>query len=102
MDQPGKYEGDTPMSETTPNRTLSNRWMLILGGAGIFLVGLLVGMLTSGGSLFAFAATSSASHATTQRVAVQATKTPIISPADAAKYCTLYEQKLADELKVST
>jgi hypothetical protein len=85
----------------TPNRTLPNRWVFALVGAGIFLAGLLIGTLTSGGSLFAFAASGSPTHATAQRVAAQATKTPAISPQDAARYCQLYEQTVEQETGLS-
>ncbi len=85
------------MTDTTPNRTLPNRWILALAGAGIFLAGLLIGTLSSGGSLFA--ASSSPSHATAQRVAASAT--PALSPQDAARYCATYEQTVEQETGLS-
>ncbi len=89
------------MTDTAPNRTLPNRWILALAGAGIFLAGLLIGTLSSGGGLFAFAAGSSPSHATAQRVTAQASMTPALSTQDAARYCATYEQTVEQETGLS-
>ncbi len=85
------------MNDTTPHRTLPTRWALALAGAGIFLAGLLLGSLTSGGSLFAFAASNTSSHASAQLTTAQATKTPALSTQDATRYCQLYEQTVEQE-----
>jgi hypothetical protein len=87
------------MTDTTPNRTLPNRWILALAGAGIFLAGLLIGTLSSGGSLFA--ASSSPSHASAQNATAHAAATPGLGAQDAARYCATYEQTVEQETGLS-
>lgn len=88
------------MNENT-SRKLPQNWVLALGAAGIFLAGLLIGTLASGGNLFAFAATRSPATTTTQHVTVQSAGTPALSPQDAQRYCQLYEDTIVKETGVS-
>lgn len=93
------------MNDTTPTRRLPKQWILALAGAGLFLAGLLLGNLTSGGGVFAFAAghtsDNSSGKITTQHASAEATRTPIVSPQDAARYCAIYEQTVEQETGLS-
>jgi hypothetical protein len=89
------------MNETTPTRRRPQPWIFALAGAGIFLAGLLIGSLTSNGGVFAFAAGSTSNKAAAQQASAQATKTPIVSPADAARYCAIYEHQVEQDTGLS-
>lgn len=75
---------------------LPRRWALVLGAAGLFLAGLLIGGLSSG-VLGAFAATGQQSHAAAKAAATK----PPFDPRDAARYCQIYEQKVIEETGLS-